>query len=100
MDTKAPVEGKQVEVLIGEIKAYMPNVYQGIQDKAREIGGEAFRLVRRGLRGEPGCFWAMERGRVVGTPFAGHPIQDEVAMVMVKFGCAHVCMWGEVHHAK
>jgi len=77
------------------IKTAMPEVYASIQAKAAEIGQGAYGLVRRGLRGEARCFWAMERGHVVGTPFAGHPVQDAVARNMVQFGCAHVCIWGE-----
>jgi hypothetical protein len=94
--TEVNVDGQ-----IAEIRAHMPNVYQSIQAKAVEIGNLAFALVRRGLRGEPGCFYAFERGRVVGTPFAGHPIEADVALAMVRFGCAHVCIWaqgGEATH--
>lgn len=81
------------------IKTAMPNVYAAIKAKADGIGQGAYGLVRRGLRGEPLCFWAMEGGRVVGTPFEGHPIQALVAQQMVQFGCAHVCMWGELASA-
>jgi hypothetical protein len=52
------------------IKTQMPMVYGAIQDKAQEIGKEAFALVRKGLRGEPNTFYAFERGYVVGTPFS------------------------------
>lgn len=94
MDTRqaAKSEKQQLE----EIRQYMPEVYRSIQAKAAEIGGEAYRLVRRGLRGEPICFWACEAGRVVGTPFAGHAVEADAARLMVEFGCAHVCMWGNV----
>lgn len=83
---------------LNTIKTRMPEVYAAVQAKAAAIGPAAFGLVRRGLRGEPLCFWAMERGHVVGTPFAGHPVQAEVAQHMVQFGCTHVCIWGEVAH--
>ena len=53
-----------VEQEIADIKAHMPEVYQAIKDKADEIGKEAYALVRRGLRGEPNCFYAFERGWV------------------------------------
>lgn len=87
-----------VEQQISEIRQFMPGVYASIRAKAEEIGREAFALVRRGLRGEPGCFYAFERGRVVGTPFDGCEIQADVAAVMVQFRCAHVCMWGVPRH--
>ncbi len=75
------------------IKTQMPMVYGAIQDKAQEIGKDAFALVRRGLRGEPNTFYAFERGYVVGTPFSHGPITDEVAGLMVRFGFAFVCIF-------
>jgi hypothetical protein len=92
MDTKTAAA--DVDRQIAEIRQHMPGVYRSIRAKADEVGNAAFALVRRGLRGEPGCFYAFERGRVVGTPFEGHEIQADVAAVMVQFGCAHVCIWG------
>ena len=32
-------------------------------------------------------------GRVVGTPFYGHPVMTEVGKALVEFGCAYVCIW-------
>lgn len=75
------------------IKTQMPMVYGAIQDKAQEIGKDAFALVRRGLRGEPNTFYAFERGYVVGTPFSTGPITDELAGYLVRFGCAFVCIF-------
>lgn len=107
MDTRTPPARKDgtaaltdaqvraVQQGLHTIKTGMPNVYAAIQAKAADIGQGAYGLVRRGLRGEPLCFWAMEGGHVVGTPFEGHPVEREVAYHMVRFGCAHVCMWGE-----
>jgi hypothetical protein len=78
------------------IKLTMPHTYAAIQRKAGEIGRSAFALVRRGLGGEPNCFWAMEAGHVVGTPFAaGHPINAAVAEAMVSFGACWVVIWPE-----
>lgn len=92
MDTqttaRADVSGK-----IAEIREHMPAVYSAIQRKARDAGNVAYEWVRKGLRGEPGCFWAIEGGRVVGTPFYGHPVMDAVARGIVEFGCAYVCIW-------
>jgi hypothetical protein len=75
------------------IKTRMPETYQAIQDKAKVIGNDAFALVKRGLRGEPNCFWAMEAGHVVGTPFNHTEISRDVAQSMVTFGIAHVCVF-------
>lgn len=91
MDTKAAkvdVTGK-----IEEIKQHMPETYKAIKVKSTEIGNLAFELVRRGLRGEVNCFYAFEGGRVVGTPFAAGPLPDQVARLMVEFGCAFVCIF-------
>lgn len=90
MDTGATVEER-----LALIKGEMPQTYRSIQAKAQEIGKSAFGLVRRGLRGEANCFWACERGQVVGTPFAGHEIERDVARNMVSYGCTFVCIWGQ-----
>jgi hypothetical protein len=82
-----------VTALINEIKAYMPETYASIQAKAKDVGNVAYEWVRRGLRGEANCFYAFERGRVVGTPFSESDVTRETAYFMVTFGCAHVCMW-------
>lgn len=82
------------------IKTAMPNVYEAIKAEAGAIGQGVYALVRRGLRGEPMCFWAMEAGHVVGTPFNGSAAQDLVASNMVQFGCAHVCMFGDLPAAE
>lgn len=85
----------KVQQGLNTIKTRMPEVYASIQARAAEVGPLAYALVRRGLRGEPGCFWAVERGHVVGTPFAQHPVQEVVGKYMAQFGCTHVCLWGE-----
>lgn len=78
---------RQVAAKIALIKASMPKTYQAIQDRAQDLGNAAFALVRRGLKGEACCFYAMERGHVVGTPFTGHAIEPVLAAQMVQFGC-------------
>lgn len=82
-----------IEQQIADIKAHMPEVYLSIQAKAAAIGKPAFALVRRGLRGEPNCFYAFERGRVVGTPFNQTDVMAEIAKYMVQFGCTHIVIW-------
>ena len=91
MDTRTAKT--DVTPLINEIKAYMPETYASIQAKAQVVGNVAYELVRRGLRGEANCFYAFERGRVVGTPFSLHEISRDVAQYMVTLGCAHVCIF-------
>lgn len=86
--SKADVGG-----MINEIKDYMPAVYDAIKARSALMGNVAFELVRRGLRGEPGCFYAIEGGRVMGTPFYDHPVMSQVGRAIVEFGCAYVCIW-------
>ncbi len=76
------------------IKTRMPNVYKAIQAKAVDMGDEAYSLVRRGLAGQAGCFYALEGGHVVGTVFGrGDPRMHQLAEFLVFFGSAHVCIW-------
>ena len=93
MDTSRTAE--EVEALKRTIKAHMPETYKAIQARAADddLGREAFGLVTRGLRGEPNCFYAMERGHVVGTPFTMPDVSAELAAYMVRFGCQFLIMW-------
>lgn len=89
-----------VDGQIAEIKQYMPETYKSIKERAYVVGNTAYELVRRALRGEPNCFYAIEAGRVMGTPFAVSAVTDYVARQMVQFGCAYVCIWPEVQSTK
>ena len=82
-----------VEEQIAEIKANMPETYKAIQAKAQDIGKPAYALVRRGLRGDANCFYAFERGYVVGTPFNQGDIMAEISKYMVQFGCTFIVVW-------
>jgi hypothetical protein len=90
MDTEATVR-KGLEL----IKGQMPETYKSVQAKAQAVGPAAYALVRRSLRGEANCFWAMERGQVVGTPFNDQEISRDVAQLLVQFGSTFVCIWGK-----
>ena len=76
------------------IKGRMPQTYKLVQDRAMRMGKQVFALVRRGLRGEANCFWAMEAGYVVGTPFKDQEVERDIAQLMVQFGAVHVVIWG------
>jgi hypothetical protein len=95
LDTSRNQGQQKVDVtgMIETIKCQMPQTYKHIQAKAADIGNLAYELVRRGLRGEQNCFYAIEGGRVVGTPFSSGPISDEIAGLMCKFGVAFVCLF-------
>lgn len=98
MDTKTAnmadgVREAKIRDGIAVIKAAMPETYKSIQAKAAEIGKQAWTLARAGLAGQPNCFYAFERGHVVGTPFSLVEVQRDVAQYMVTLGCAHVCIF-------
>lgn len=86
---------EQEQRLIAEgqqrIKSSMPEVYKTIQRYA-EKDKSVWRLVRLGLAGRPGCFWACEGGCVAGTPFVRLSRMVEVSRLMARMGCAHVCI--------
>ncbi|WP_287917821.1 hypothetical protein [Comamonas sp.] len=74
----------------------MPQTYESIQRKAAQLGNGVYSMVRRGILGRANCFWAVEGGQVMGTPFESkHPVMAVVAQGLVEFGCAHVCIIAE-----
>jgi hypothetical protein len=87
----------RIESGLATIKQYMPEVYSLIKDKAEVLGSSVYGLVRRGLGGEPGCFYAFEAGHVVGQP-RGVVEKDaaELGQFTACFGCAYVCIFGEL----
>lgn len=95
MDTRTAEQGPAVDVQarLNEIKAHMPMTYRAIQDKAKVIGNDAFRYVRNGVAGQANKFYAVERGRVVGTPFDLPGVSDGLARVILQFGCEFLIMW-------
>lgn len=95
MDTEAQ-KAEEVRRQTELIKTHMPNVKQMLKDKAEELGSGVWKLMRRGMAGEPNCFFAFEARCVVGTPFASPSVQDDVAINMVRFGVAHVVVLGQI----
>ncbi|NVM87616.1 hypothetical protein FHT32_001255 [Variovorax sp. SG517] len=88
---------KQIDPAVEQIrtiKRQMPSVYAAIQAKAAEIGGLAYELVRRGARGELGCFYACEKDIKVGT-YWHVALTTDVALLVERYGMSFVCMWGE-----
>lgn len=100
MDKRTAAE-QQVAEGLALIKGHMPQTYAAIQDRAQAVGKRVFADVRAGLRGEPGRFYAIEGGHVVGTPFGIH-VTPEIAALMLEFGAQHVAMFAtdtEAGHA-
>jgi len=92
MDTRAK-QPSEVDAQLEQIKRHMPMTYAAISDKAKAIGPAAFRFVRQGVAGQPSRFYAVEAGRVVGTPFDLPGVSDEVARIVVQFGVSFLIMW-------
>lgn len=87
----------QVAAGLSLIKGRLPLTYAAIQSRAQQHGQGAFALVRRSLRGEPNCFYALEAGHVVGTPF-NQVLTPDVAALMVQFETGFVVMWPLEQH--
>lgn len=87
---------EEVAELIELIKTRMPDTYHAIKLKADSIGNAAYEYVRRGLRGEPNCFYAFERFNVVGTPFSlQHEDALPIAQYMVQYGATFCIIFGD-----
>lgn len=71
-----------------DLRAQMPETSKWV-DAKREEYGVAFvnDCIRRGMKGEPGRFYAMEKGHVLGTPFPGdHPVA-QYQNYAITMGC-------------
>lgn len=101
MDTLTPPKmtpvksAEEVEAVIATIKTHMPETYKSIKAKAENLGPATYSLVRAGIKGQPNCFYAFERGRIVGTPFTLTEIARDVAQLMCTLGVQHCIVWPE-----
>ena len=61
-----------------DLRQQMPETALWVDDKRREWGADHVNAcIRRSIKGEPGQFYAIEGGHVLGTPFpATHPMCD------------------------
>ena len=84
MDTRTA--NNDVSAKIEEIKRFMPVTYAAILAKAAVVGNEVFVWVRRGLRGEPNFFHAIEGMRVVGKPFDRGDVYRELVRWQRLYG--------------
>ena len=62
-----------------DLRTEMPQTALWVDRQRQELGAAHVNAcLRRALKGEPGWFWAIEHGRVLGTPFpASAPIANE-----------------------
>jgi len=72
-----------------DLRQHMPETAKWVDQKRQELGAEFVNgCIRRALKGEPGLFYALERGHVLGTPFpATHPIADSQTYA-ITMGCS------------
>lgn len=70
------------------LRESMPETALWVDAKRKELGAEFVNgCIRRALKGEPGWFYAIEGGHVLGTPFpATHPIAQEQRFA-IMVGC-------------
>lgn len=61
-----------------DMRRAMPMTTEWVQRKRTELGKDHVDgCIRRAMEGEAGCFYAIEGGHVVGTPFpSAHPVAE------------------------
>jgi hypothetical protein len=83
----------EVEALLLTIKTKMPVTYAAIKAKAQAVGSDVYVWVRHGLRGAVDCFYAVEAGHVVGTPFKRGDVMAELRRWQRLYGDVTVCFF-------
>lgn len=86
MDTRTAISNDELAKQIAEIRNFMPKTYAYVKERQAEA------MAKRGIKGEPNCFYAIENGRVKGAPFTVSDVPAELALQMVKYGFGFVCM--------
>lgn len=71
-----------------DLRQTMPETAKWVEGKRKEHGADFVNsCIRRAMKGEPGLFYAMERGHILGTPFAGSDVRDRYINIAVVTGC-------------
>ena len=71
-----------------DMRESMPETTEWVEEKRRALGKDHVNeCIRRGMRGEPGFFYAFERGHVLGTPFAAGQAGHDLQGWAVLHGC-------------
>lgn len=69
----------------------MPNVAERIDQYRNDWGKEwVNECIKRGMRGEPGWFYAFEAGHAVGTPFTTDQITHDLVQQAACLGARFV----------
>ena len=71
-----------------DLRQQMPETSKWVDAKRVELGKDFVNdCIRRSMKGEPGLFYAMERGHMLGTPFpATHPVAKD-QQYAITMGC-------------
>lgn len=61
-----------------DLRSQMPETAKWVEAKRTEYGADHVNTcIKRAMKGEPGQFYAIERGQVLGTPFPStHPVAE------------------------
>lgn len=74
-----------------DLRQSMPETAAYVDKRRAEWGADYVNdRIKRSLKGEPNCFYAVEGGHVLGTPFDA-PVTAEVAALVVRWGMTFVC---------
>lgn len=66
----------------------MPETAKWVDGQRKEHGADFVNgCIRRATKGEPGLFYAMERGHILGTPFPASDVRDRYVNIAVVTGC-------------
>jgi len=71
-----------------DLRQTMPETAKWVDAKRQEHGADFVNgCIRRAMKGEPGLFYAMERGHILGTPFPPSDVRDRYSNIAVVTGC-------------
>lgn len=71
-----------------DLRSQMPETAKWVDEKRKEHGAAFVNgCIRRALAGEPGFFYAFERGHVLGTPFPATHVLAKDQQYAVSMGC-------------
>lgn len=71
-----------------DLRKDMPETAKWVDARRKEHGAEFVNTcIRRAMKGEPGFFYAIERGHVLGTPFPDTDVRHHYQGVAILTGC-------------
>lgn len=71
-----------------DLRAEMPETARWVDAKRLEWGpAHVNDCIKRALTGVPGLFYAMEKGKVLGTPFPATDVRAQYQSIAIVTGC-------------